>query len=522
MLFRQSEAEEEEEEEEKEEEEEEEEEEGKNIVKSVRSVGQNGMGAKTFKPGPGRPRKRPRTDTSNSHTSRTSNGVDVGSEDLSATDGQDGEQSHLAEETDIAPKEETDGEGETVPLNEKREVIRVAKKKKRRKLPPLEKRTPFNCDLCDYVSYTKRSMTLHKEVKHEGRPAFACDQCDSQFTYHDSWKLHRKTKHGEGASEAHQLFLDKRKARRWLGREPRVRAPRKPILPLEEREQLFCDLCNHTTFNKRSLRNHKTNKHERPLVENTPVLLEDGTVVVPSQLPREKKRTRGKSRNPRGRAPRKKPPPLEQRTPFVCDICSHTTYTKRSMNNHKAVKHEGRRDFLCDQCDKTFAYADDVRRHRLAMHENVIFTCETCGFQTSHESSLRIHVSRIHQGKRTAMCDQCDYKSWSRSELAKHVRGVHDKIKAYACDLCPFPTANQSSIARHRSSVHFKQARYQCPHCDCAMVLRYNLKKHIESVHKLVVVLTGLKPVEREETMMMVSSSPAGSVKNEAASPKAS
>ena len=128
----------------------------------------------------------------------------------------------------------------------------------------------------------------------------------------------------------------------------------------------------------------------------------------------------------------------------------------------------------------------------------------------------------LFQGKRTAMCDQCDYKSWSRSELAKHVRGVHDKIKAYACDLCPFTTANQSSIARHRSSVHFKQARYQCPHCDCAMVLRYNLKKHIESVHKLVVVLTGLKPVEREETMMMVSSSPAGSVKNEAASPKAS
>lgn len=322
-----------------------------------------------------------------------------------------------------------------------------------------------------------------------------------------------KEKHGEQPEDQeewvrHQTDVLGVEAHRLAEEEVKMNGetivPRMRKVP-EQAMQLACSLCDHKTATKREMRKHFTSCH-REEDEGDDDVMEDGTVVE------RNKQGRGKARNPQERAPRKKPPPLDQRAQFVCDLCSHTTFTKRAMNNHKAVKHEGRRDYLCDQCDKRFGYVDDLKRHRMSMHENVRYTCETCGFQTSHPGSLSGHVKRVHRNLRTAMCDQCDYKAWCRSALARHQRAVHEKLKAYSCDLCSFTTANPSSIQRHRFSVHFKKARYLCPHCDCAMVLRYNLKKHIESVHKLVVSLNSIQSSEVPV--------PIENVKNEVGSPK--
>ena len=81
---------------------------------------------------------------------------------------------------------------------------------------------------------------------------------------------------------------------------------------------------------------------------------------------------------------------------FPCDQCDATYPVRKSLSNHKRLKHGDVKQFSCEKCVYTSNKKENIHQHVRSVHKKVKETCETCGKNFSKKSHLIRHVRQLH------------------------------------------------------------------------------------------------------------------------------
>lgn len=97
---------------------------------------------------------------------------------------------------------------------------------------------------------------------------------------------------------------------------------------------------------------------------------------------------------------------------FKCDLCSHTTSTKASINRHVKQIHLNSNTpanaFKCQVCFKTFARKVILQNHeKIHMTQRPTFDCVHCGKVLSSRTAVTSHIQWIHNERRSFKCSTC-------------------------------------------------------------------------------------------------------------------
>ena len=79
-----------------------------------------------------------------------------------------------------------------------------------------------------------------------------------------------------------------------------------------------------------------------------------------------------------------------------CSQCDASFPVRKSMLNHKRLKHGNPNQFNCEKCVYTTSKKENLKQHVQSVHEKVKEICETCGKEFSDKSHLNRHVIQLH------------------------------------------------------------------------------------------------------------------------------
>ena len=79
-----------------------------------------------------------------------------------------------------------------------------------------------------------------------------------------------------------------------------------------------------------------------------------------------------------------------------CSQCDASFPVRKSMLNHKRLKHGDAKQFNCELCVDATTKKDNLTQHVRSVHKKINETCETCGKNFSDKSTLNRHVRRLH------------------------------------------------------------------------------------------------------------------------------
>ena len=208
-----------------------------------------------------------------------------------------------------------------------------------------------------------------------------------------------------------------------------------------------------------------------------------------------------------------------------CTLCDKAFYTKKAINEHISVIHEGIKN-QCEFCDAVLAGENSLARHIQVVHMGIKpHKCELCsrsfrerGYLRSHmkrhnnerdfkcdlcpksyfrEEHLRNHKLRVHEGKSLeekhgsnpykyipifVNCNICG-KSVSKRHLKDHIQTVHDG-NPYKCVQCHDEFRNKYKLQQHIKFVHEGVKKPKCPTCDKEFTSEHILKEHIKEIHE--------------------------------------
>ena len=80
----------------------------------------------------------------------------------------------------------------------------------------------------------------------------------------------------------------------------------------------------------------------------------------------------------------------------MCDECDASYPVRKSLTNHKRLKHGDAKQFNCEKCVYTTTRKENLQQHVKSVHEKVKVICETCGKNFSDKSNLNKHVRQLH------------------------------------------------------------------------------------------------------------------------------
>ena len=80
----------------------------------------------------------------------------------------------------------------------------------------------------------------------------------------------------------------------------------------------------------------------------------------------------------------------------MCDQCDATYPVKKSLSNHKRLKHGNPIQFNCEHCVYATTKKGNLEQHVKSVHEKVKEICETCGKNFSDKPTLNRHVRQFH------------------------------------------------------------------------------------------------------------------------------
>ena len=126
---------------------------------------------------------------------------------------------------------------------------------------------------------------------------------------------------------------------------------------------------------------------------------------------------------------------------FACTKCDHKAYTKERLTHHVKVKHEGFR-YKCSKCNSNYSNKTTLKVHIREIHENMkkykkngIFQCEHCPemFWTNSAAHSHIHFAHLKHGDQCQQCGKTIVSDPSRA--TRDNRSGYKKLEIKAQDV---------------------------------------------------------------------------------------
>ena len=207
------------------------------------------------------------------------------------------------------------------------------------------------------------------------------------------------------------------------------------------------------------------------------------------------------------------------KTNWSCDICGSTFVKQSSLKFHKRTVHDGEKTHNCQICEnKSFINSSLLIDHMISFHQGLKYECDVCEASYSQSNGLKKHVKKshgpddflrckkyvreFHLKKRKELnikkmprpikikenvihkCDLCNKVLANSSSLKQHITNVHEGLRLFQCDLCGKSFKMKCYLKEHIKAIHEESDEYKCVHCGKLIRSKGGLKEHIISVHE--------------------------------------
>ena len=261
-----------------------------------------------------------------------------------------------------------------------------------------EKRTLYNCDICNLGFNQVEEMRTHVSSVHERKKySNQCSLCDKIFTDQKTLKTHCIAVHGEEKPFKCTVCTKKFSFEKNL---------KLHIAHHDRNKQQKCDKCNETLPNLEKLREHMVKVHF-----------------------------------------------------FDCNQCKFMQIfpTKEALKTHIENVHEGKHHpFQCGRCQKSFELQTDLNKHILEFHKgtlnlgNGIQLSSLKGKNTEFQKQSNEKKSnkeimdpgkkswsrKLKNGNKRFECQICQKDFAHKPSLLRHIKTVHEWKNPNFCELC--------------------------------------------------------------------------------------
>ena len=308
-----------------------------------------------------------------------------------------------------------------------------------------KKSSKFACPHCPKTYKSSSKLAIHLLAHSEELP-FACPQCSFKTKTNDRLDRHILKKHrdlirDEGSIATKMLqcpecprMLDSNSK---LIIHSRVHTGERPFA---------CSECNYKAKQKRHLRAHIKNIHQKVTIEK------------PNKT-------------------------------FRCLDCPYTFKKIGSLIEHTRT-HTGERPFQCSVCGHKTRFNHELITH-MALHQNVVNgkfesrplrNCPHCPYKNFSLLKLTEHM-KLHDGEHPFECNQCDYKAKSEEHLKYH-KTIHQNGKLFKCSQCDYATNKENALLNHMKD-HSGEQKYSCQDCGRTFKYKHLLKRHMANIHNI-------------------------------------
>ncbi|CRL00467.1 CLUMA_CG013729, isoform A [Clunio marinus] len=164
---------------------------------------------------------------------------------------------------------------------------------------------------------------------------------------------------------------------------------------------------------------------------------------------------------------------------FKCDMCSHASSTRTSIERHMKQIHLKKKSkvLTCKVCNKAFAKKNILDNHKkIHLIERPTFPCPECGKELSSLSAVSSHINWIHKIKREFKCETCLKMFATKGSLKEHVK-IHSNIKEHVCVICKKSFKTVSVLTNHLDTHN--ETGYGCSDCGLRLNSKRTLRQHM-------------------------------------------
>jgi len=134
--------------------------------------------------------------------------------------------------------------------------------------------------------------------------------------------------------------------------------------------------------------------------------------------------------------------------PEICSICGKAV---KDMKSHMKLNHSNKnqRTICCqvEGCTGRFRTKQEVRNHNNRVHLDLKSQCHIC---LQWLKNVPDHIKQVHEHERKHVCSQCGQSFFKSSDLKVHVERLHQG-RRYICPECGKPV---SKIREHMKAGH--------------------------------------------------------------------
>ena len=97
------------------------------------------------------------------------------------------------------------------------------------------------------------------------------------------------------------------------------------------------------------------------------------------------------------------------------------------MKRHKYRIHEGfKGDHKCSSCEKTYFTKKLLEEHFEIVHQGIRkFHCDSCGKNMATKKGLKVHIDTVHKGLKRFTCNFCNTAYGQSGDLGRHIKRCH-------------------------------------------------------------------------------------------------
>jgi len=180
-------------------------------------------------------------------------------------------------------------------------------------------------------------------------------------------------------------------------------------------------------------------------------------------------------------------PKPEEDNRFTCPDCGKVFSKYSYLQAHiKRLHSASNEEFMCHLCDFRSKNKYYLKVHidaHIDTHEKRTWTCSKCGNSLGSKKTLENHMRAYHTeaGQNMVPCPHCG-KEFKHYHIHNHINRVH-KPKRFHCPHCSYKTITNFNLKLHVNKMHFGKKEMDKEECDQCGIKTTNLKYHKKIHH---------------------------------------